>query len=179
MRLTWPCHHIAGVTSHRSCPDPFSCATGLTATRPDPKRRKWARRSARTGCLPLLWHQLRSAPCQRLPVQATSVFRHEAAKDACAYVLQRGRRKSRCQSEGIEAGVPREKLSLVSCHVRKKVGEGEGTTQKERTEGEEKKKSDAPISHRGFHARLVEQILFHTRFHLMCTIVPIGSLYLC
>ena len=35
----------------------------------------------------LLGHQLRSAPCQRLPVQATGVFRDEAVNNnACAYV---------------------------------------------------------------------------------------------
>jgi hypothetical protein len=35
----------------------------------------------------LLGHQLRSAPCQRLPVQATGVFRDEPVNNnACAYV---------------------------------------------------------------------------------------------
>ena len=31
----------------------------------------------------LLKHQLRPAQCQRLPVQATGMFQHEVATDAC------------------------------------------------------------------------------------------------
>ena len=35
---------------------------------------------------PLLGHQLRSTPCQRLLVQAIGMSQHKAVNNACAYV---------------------------------------------------------------------------------------------
>src|SRR6266581_1050856 len=55
----------------------------------------------------LLGHQLHSAPCQRLPVQATGVFRDEAVNNACTYVLTGGPMAEEVPEWGRENVAPR------------------------------------------------------------------------
>jgi hypothetical protein len=81
--------HSAGINAHRpknGAPAPL-CASDI---------------SADGASVPLLGHQLRSAPCQGLPVQATGrcagVFNHQLQR--CAYVSTEGGRRGGATEQG-------------------------------------------------------------------------------